>query len=81
MSNPSITIYSADWCAYCHAAKDYLTKKGITFTEKDVQADQKYLQESIDKSGQMGIPVLDIDGEIVVGFDKPRIDALLAKSP
>ena len=80
MSNPSITIYSADWCAYCHAAKDYLTKKGITFTEKDVQADQKYLQESIDKSGQMGIPVLDIDGEIVVGFDKPRIDALLAKS-
>ena len=81
MSNPSITIYSADWCAYCHAAKDYLTKKGIAFTEKDVEADQKYLQESIDKSGQMGIPVLDIDGEIVVGFDKPRIDALLAKSP
>ena len=81
MSNPSITIYSADWCAYCHAAKDYLTKKGIAFTEKDVEADQKYLQESIDKSGQMGIPVLDIDGEIVVGFDRPKIDALLAKSP
>ena len=80
-SSPSITIYSADWCAYCHAAKDYLTKKGIAFTEKDVEADQKYLQESIDKSGQMGIPVLDIDGEIIVGFDKPRIDALLAKSP
>ena len=81
MSTPHITIYSADWCAYCHAAKDYLTKKGVAFTEKDVEADQAYLQESIDKSGQMGIPVLDINGEIIVGFDKPKIDALLAQSP
>lgn len=77
MSTPQITVYSAEWCAYCRAAKDYLNKKSIAFTEKDVESDPAFLEESIQKSGQMGIPVIDINGEIIVGFDRPRIDALI----
>jgi glutaredoxin-like YruB-family protein len=76
-TTPTVTIYSADWCAFCHAAKDYLDKKGVTYTEKNVEQDQSFAQEAVRKSGQMGIPVLDINGEIIVGFDRPRIDAAL----
>jgi glutaredoxin-like YruB-family protein len=72
-----VTIYSADWCAFCHAAKDYLEKLGVKFTEKNVEEDSKNAQEAVDKSQQMGIPVLDIAGEIIVGFDRPKIDAAL----
>ena len=72
-----VTVYSADWCAFCHAAKDYLNKLGIKFTEKNVEEDQAFAKEAVEKSNQMGIPVLDIDGEIIVGFDRPKIDAAL----
>jgi glutaredoxin 3 len=72
-----VTIYSADWCAFCHAAKDYLTKLGVKFTEKNVEENREYAEESVKKSGQMGIPVLDIGGQIIIGFDRPRIDAAL----
>lgn len=72
-----VTIYSADWCAFCHAAKDYLEKLGVKFTDKNVEEDPKNAQEAVDKSQQMGIPVLDIEGEIIVGFDRPKIDAAL----
>jgi len=72
-----VTIYSASWCAFCHAAKDYLDKLGVKYTDKDVESDPKVAQESIDKSGQMGIPVIDIDGEIIIGFDRPKIDVSL----
>jgi glutaredoxin-like YruB-family protein len=72
-----VTIYSADWCAFCHAAMDYLNKIGVKFTEKNVEENREYMEEAVKKSGQMGIPVLDIDGEIIVGFDRPKIDALL----
>lgn len=74
---PHVTIYSADWCAFCHAAMDYLTSKGVNFEERNVEKDISYAQEAVSKSGQMGIPVLDIDGTIIVGFDRPRIDAAL----
>ena len=73
-----ITLYSAKWCAYCHAAKDYFDKIGVEYTVKDIEADPAFAEESVNKSGQRGIPVIDIDGEIIVGFDKPRIDAALA---
>lgn len=77
MNNVPITIYSADWCAFCHAAKDYLDKKGITYVEKNIETDPANAQESVDKSGQTGIPVIDIDGQIIIGFDRPKIDAIL----
>jgi glutaredoxin 3 len=79
MTTPTapITIYSADWCAFCHAAKDYLDKRGIPYVEKNVESDPTFAQESVDKSGQTGIPVIDIDGQIIIGFDRPKIDAIL----
>lgn len=73
----NVTIYSAPWCGYCSAAKHYLQTKGIAFTEKDVDEKREYAEEAVQKSGQMGIPVLDIDGQIVVGFDRPAINHLL----
>jgi glutaredoxin-like YruB-family protein len=75
---PNITIYSADWCAFCHMAKRYLDDKGIKYDVKDVEKEPQYAVEAVTKSGQRGIPVLDIDGQIIVGFDRPRIDAALA---
>jgi glutaredoxin-like YruB-family protein len=72
-----ISIYSADWCAFCHATKDYLDKLGVKYEDKNVEHDQAFMQEAVQKSGQMGIPVLDVDGTIIVGFDRPRIDAAL----
>ncbi|HPR09192.1 MAG TPA: glutaredoxin domain-containing protein [Candidatus Saccharibacteria bacterium] len=79
MAQPQIIIYSAPWCGFCHAAKQYLDKQGITYQEKDIDEDPTAAEEAVKKSGQMGIPVLDIDGEIIVGFDRPRIDAALSK--
>ena len=73
-----VIVYSATWCAFCHAAKDYLDKKGVKYDDRDVESKKEYMAESVDKSGQMGIPVLDIDGTIIVGFDRPKIDAALA---
>ncbi len=72
-----VTVYSAVWCAFCHAAKQYFDKLGVAYEEKDVDQDIKNAQESVAKSGQMGIPVIDIDGTIIVGFDRARIDATL----
>lgn len=72
-----VQIYSAVWCAFCHAAKDYLHKKGVKYEDFDVEKDPVKMHESIQKSGQMGIPVIDINGTIIVGFDRPRIDAAL----
>lgn len=74
-----VIVYSADWCAFCHAAKEYLDKLGVKYTEKNVEENSEYAEESVKKSGQMGIPVLDIDGQIIVGFDRPKIDAALKK--
>ncbi|MBC7708003.1 NrdH-redoxin [Polaromonas sp.] len=77
MSNPTVTVYSATWCAFCHAAKDYFDKNGVKYTDKDVEADPKFAEESVTKSGQRGIPVIEINNTIIVGFDRPKIDAAL----
>ncbi len=75
MSN--VTVYSTPTCPYCTMAKNYLTEKNITYTDHDVSRDQTMAQEMVKKSGQMGVPVLDINGNIIIGFDKPRIDSAL----
>lgn len=72
-----ITIYSTPSCPYCDMAKDYLKEKDIVFTEIDVAADSSKAQEMIEISGQMGVPVIKIGSEIIIGFDKAKIDALL----
>jgi glutaredoxin 3 len=75
-----VTIYSATWCAFCHAAKEYMNRLGVKYEDKDVDADRANAEESINKSGQMGIPVIDINGQIIIGFDRPRIDAALREN-
>ncbi len=72
-----ITVYSATWCAFCHAAMEYLDKLNVKYEVKDIEADRANAEEAVEKSGQMGIPVIDIKGDIVVGFDRPKIDAAL----
>ncbi len=76
----SITMYTTPTCGFCHMAKEYLKSKKIDFVSKDITADAEAYKEVLDKSGQLGVPVLDIDGSIVVGFDRPKIDAALKKS-
>ncbi|MFC2174828.1 glutaredoxin family protein [archaeon] len=73
----TVIVYSTPTCPWCHRAKDYFTEKGVEFTDYDVAADQAKAQEMIEKSGQRGVPVIDIDGTIIVGFDQPKIDELL----
>lgn len=73
----SIKVYSTSTCPYCHMAKDFLKKNNIPFEDLDVGISQKARQEMIDKSGQMGVPVIDIDGRIIVGFDKEAISGAL----
>lgn len=72
-----VKVYSATWCAFCHAAKEYLDKQGVGYTDLDVENDPANGAEAVEKSGQRGIPVLDIDGDIIVGFDRPKIDSAL----
>ncbi len=72
-----IEVYSADWCAFCHAAMQYFDKLGVKYTEKNVEQSPQFLNESVQKSGQMGIPVIDINGKIIVGFNRPAIDEAL----
>jgi glutaredoxin 3 len=76
-----VTVYSATWCAFCHAAKEYFDKLGVKYDDKDIEKDPKNAEESVSKSNQMGIPVIDIDGTIIIGFDRPKIDAALGAHP
>jgi len=76
---PQVTVYSASWCAFCHAAKDYMDSINVKYVDKDVDSDKAIAQESVDKSGQMGIPVIDVAGDIIVGFNRPKLDELLKK--
>lgn len=69
-----VTVYSTTWCAFCHAAKAYFDKLGVKYTDKDVEKDRTAALEAVNKSGQMGVPVIDMDGTIIVGFDRAKID-------
>ncbi len=72
-----ITVYSTPTCAYCVMAKNFLTKNNFEYVEHNVADDLKARQEMVDKSHQLGVPVIDIDGEIFVGFDKSAITKAL----
>jgi len=72
-----VKIYSTPSCVYCKTLKEYLDKHNIEFVDIDVSKDEKELDKMIKDSGQMGVPVVDIDGEIIIGFDKQKIDQLL----
>lgn len=72
-----VTIYSTPSCHYCHLAKDFFNQNGIKYEEFDVVSDLAKRQEMVDKSGQMGVPVIIVDEDIVVGFDQPFLEEIL----
>jgi len=76
----SITIYTTPTCSYCNAVKAFFSQHKISYDEKDVTTDIAAQKEMIEKSGQMGVPVIDVQGSIVVGFDQPRLRELLKLS-
>ncbi len=73
----NVKVYSTSTCPFCIRAKQFLKDNNIAFEDIDVAADDMAAKEMVEKSGQMGVPVLDIEGEIIVGFDKERIKAAL----
>lgn len=73
----NVKVYSTPTCPFCMRAKQFLRDNDVIFEDIDVSANEKKAQEMIDKSGQMGVPVLDIDGEIITGFDKNAIKKAL----
>ncbi|MBT3538686.1 NrdH-redoxin [Candidatus Parcubacteria bacterium] len=73
----TIEVYSTPSCPYCVQAKDYFKENNIEFVDHNVAEDQEKAQEMVKKSGQMGVPVIDMDGTIVVGFDKAKINEAL----
>lgn len=72
-----VTIYTTPTCAYCKMTKAYFKKHNIAYEEKDVANDSAMAEEMVKKSGQMAVPVIDIDGQITVGFDRARLSELL----
>lgn len=73
----AITLYTTPSCTYCRKAKDYLRQNHIPFTEYDVARDQRRAEEMVRKSGQMGVPVIDVNGRVIVGFNQPEIERAL----
>jgi glutaredoxin-like YruB-family protein len=74
----TVKVYSTPTCPYCKLAKDYLKEKNIAFEDIDVAANSDAAQEMVKKSGQMGVPVLEINGQIIVGWNKSAIEEALA---
>jgi len=74
---PVVKIFFTPTCVYCETLKEYLKKHNIKFEDIDVSKDEAALNEMLEKSGQMGVPVVEIDSEIIIGFDKKRINQLL----
>jgi glutaredoxin-like YruB-family protein len=72
-----VKVYSTPTCVYCKTLKEYLKKNNVSFEDIDISKSEKELETMIKVSGQMGVPVVDIDGEIITGFDKLKIDNLL----
>ncbi len=87
MSNtvtPQVTIYSTSWCGFCHSLEQYLDQKKVSYVTKDIEKDESAYNELMEKIGGRenfrGVPVSDVKGEIVLGFDRPKIDAAIAKN-
>jgi glutaredoxin-like YruB-family protein len=73
----NVTIYTTPTCPYCEMVKRFFQKNNVEYEEKNVANDQAAVKEMIEKSGQMGVPIIDINGEIVVGFNKEKLSELL----
>lgn len=74
---PRVILFTTPSCTYCRSAKQYLRQRGVPFKDVDVSRDSTAARDMVRRSGQQGVPVIDIGGKIVVGFDRPKIDRLL----
>ena len=72
-----VIIFSTPTCSHCNNAKRYLRERGVPFRDVDVSRDQTAARDMVRRSGQQGVPVIDIGGKIIVGFNKPEVDRLL----
>ncbi len=72
-----VRIFSTPSCVYCQTLKGYMKNHDVSFEDIDVSSNDKLLDEMIEKSGQMSVPVVDIDGQFIIGFDKGKINELL----
>jgi glutaredoxin 3 len=72
-----VTIYSTPVCHFCHMAKDFFAENNIVYTEHDVASDLEKRKEMVDLTGQMGVPVIRIDDDVVIGFDEHKVKGLL----
>ena len=77
MDDAKIIIYGAEWCAFCHEAMRYLDSLKVPYVYKNVDLNLDDAKASVQKSGQTGIPVIDLAGTIIIGFNRPQIDAAL----
>ena len=77
----NIDVYTTPTCGYCHQVKEFLARRGVEFTEHDVLVDRAAANEMVSKSGQMGVPVIIVNGQVVIGFDRARLEQLLSSSP
>lgn len=75
-----VTVYSTPTCHFCHMAKDFFTEKGIAYEDINVSSDLEKRKEMVQKTGQMGVPVIEINESLIIGFNKPKIMELLGIS-
>lgn len=78
MSTSEVSIYSTPTCHFCHMAKDFFTENNVAYRDYDVANDLEKRKEMVQKSGQMGVPVIFVGDQMVVGFDEPRLRELLS---
>ncbi len=78
MTDKKVIIYSTPTCPYCKRAKTYLSQKGISYVDYNVAEDKDKAKEMIQKSGQMGVPVIIVNGEVLVGFNQTLLDKQLS---
>ena len=69
----NVKVYGTPTCPHCHMAQDFLKENNVDFEYLDISVDQDAAKEMVEKSGQMALPVIDIDGEIIIGFDKEKM--------
>lgn len=81
-NDTKVTVYSTSWCAFCHTEMEWLEKLGVNFVVKDIEAEPSAKEELLDKSNGVyqGVPVTDIAGELILGFDRPKLQTALRKN-
>lgn len=77
---PRVILFTTPSCSYCRLAKNYLRQRGVPFKDVDVSKDANAARDMVRRSGQQGVPVIDVGGKIIVGFDRPKLDRSLGLS-